>query len=122
MFLAQRVINETCRPLTNIISNKPKTSTLQPKCGFSQDPSAYPARAHRNTVNSVFVMEACGEVVTGSGQGLGGKAVTGAPHGFNMHVMAGRFKCFAQAADMHVNRSFFNKHVVAPNLIKQLGP
>jgi hypothetical protein len=49
-----------------------------------------------------------------------GKAVAAAAYGFNVLVVARWLKRFAQASNMNVDGSFFNKNVIAPNLVKQL--
>ena len=48
------------------------------------------------------------------------QAVAGAAHGFNQAVVLRDFERLAQTPDMHVNRAFFDKHMVAPHLVEQL--
>ena len=40
-----------------------------------------------------------------------------------LHVVAGRtgLKCFAQAADMHIDRTLFEVSIGPPDMIQQLG-
>ena len=48
------------------------------------------------------------------------QTVARSAHGFNQAVMLRGFERLAQAPDMHVNRAFFDKHMVAPHLVEQL--
>ncbi len=52
---------------------------------------------------------------------LGRKTIAGAAHGLDQAVVPDGLQRAAQAADVHVHRALFHKHVVAPHLVEQLG-
>ena len=50
-----------------------------------------------------------------------GHTVTGSAHCLNQTVEMFGLERFAQPADVYVDSTLFDKHVVSPHLVKQLG-
>src|SRR5450759_3435845 len=50
-----------------------------------------------------------------------GKAIAAAPYSLDQRVMARGFERRAQAANMHIDGSLLDEHMIAPDEVEQLG-
>src|SRR5690606_41497917 len=60
--------------------------------------------------------------LSGSGVRPGRETVARSTYGFNVGIVAGGFERLTQPPNVDIDGAFFNKDVIAPDLVQQLRP